>query len=667
MDKVTAEEQANWKKTKKQLQKRETAITAEITGFLKESEEFQHYLSAYRGEIDPHEMFTNVRLQEQQFLVGSFRFRQLEKIQKQLLQPYFTRVDFVFEGEKTAENIYIGSFSFATENGELLIYDWRAPIASIFYDFDSGPAHYQAPSGMIHGVITRKRQIKFEQGMLDYAIETEATLFDEVLQKELKHQRGGKMSTIIRTIQKEQNQIIRNQATKSMIIQGVAGSGKTSIALHRIAFLLYQLRDQLTSDEILILSPNRVFADYISEVLPELGEEPVKEFSTDAFIAELTGIQPEPSRSEEQEQALLDSGVNEALTYLGSEACVEELDAFWENFQATGFRPQPIIIGQYTFDEDYLYTRFNGYRNQPILERLERLAEDIVESLRSKPFQPKKRPTVRGLRNQLRSMLAYRSASEAFAGFEANQGFSFSDKKSYSVLFVLAYFQLLFEKQELLQEIKYLVIDEMQDYTPLQFKILQRAFRCPVLLIGDYTQQINEGNELTLTKLTEMFPKAGVMHLTKSYRSTYEIMMFAKDIIDDEIIQPMLRHGAVPRKIIVSSLEEEVAEILKSIRELQPQRMMIALITRTHQQAEFWYNQLKARIQVALLDENTTQATEPTIVICSVAISKGLEFDCVIGLDTQEENFQGASGKQQLFVIATRALHYLTFIERRDG
>ncbi|WP_086350835.1 HelD family protein [Candidatus Enterococcus clewellii] len=665
MDRVTAEEQANWKVTKKLLQERKAEIDAEISGFLKESEQFQHYLTDYRGEIDPHEMFTNLRLQEQQFIVGSFRFRQLEKIEKQLQQPYFTRVDFVFSGETTAEIIYIGSFSFAAGNGELLIYDWRAPIAGIFYDFDIGSARYQAPNGMVFGEITRKRQVKFVEGAVDYAIETEATLFDEVLQKELMNQRGGKMSTIIRTIQKEQNQIIRNHARKSMIIQGVAGSGKTSIALHRIAFLLYQLREQLTSNEILILSPNKVFAEYISEVLPELGEEPVNEFSIDTFIAEMTGVQPEISRLEETEQALLTGEAEEELVYLSTARCVQELDAFLEAFQRTGFRPKPVVIGEYTFEEEYLLKRFNAYRKQPILERLERMAGDMLEAVATKPFQPKKKPTIRGLSNQLKSRLRYRTAEEAFAGFRDNLPFSVG-RKGYSVLFVLAYIQLFFERNELLQDMKYIVIDEMQDYTPLQFNVLQRALHCPVLLIGDYTQQIVDRNEMTLDKLTELFPKANVMNLSKSYRSTYEIMMFAKALINDDVIQPMVRHGEMPRRIIVKNVEEEKGELLNVIDKSLKLHATIALITKTHRQAENWYNELKHSIKLVLLNEQATTLTNQGVVICSVAISKGLEFDHVIGLDTQEENFQGAAGKQQLFVIATRALHLLTFIERSD-
>lgn len=665
MDKVMAEEQESWRKIERLLLDRKAAIDTEINGVIKESEQFQHYLSAYHGEIDPHEMFTNVRLQEQQFLIGSFRFKQLEKITKQLQQPYFTRVDFLFGGEQTAEVIYIGNFSFAAEDGELVIYDWRAPIASVFYDFDSGKAHYQAPNGMIHGEIIRKRQIKFEQGTITYAIETEATIFDEVLQKELAHQKSGKMSTIIRTIQKEQSKIIRNKDTKDMIIQGVAGSGKTSIALHRIAFLLYQLRDQLVSSEILILSPNKVFAEYISEVLPELGEDPVKEFSIDDFVATMTGIQPTISRLEETECLMEEGKAAEQLTYLGSSDCVNDLTVFLDRLNKTGFQPKPISIGDYEFNEQYLLRRFKGYQSRPIFERVDRIAEDIVEELATKPFKPKKMPTVRGISKRLRKMLRYRSPIEAWDAFMSEHLSAYVRSNSYSTLFVLAYIQLFFEERPLLTTINYLVIDEMQDYTPIQIRVLRRAFHCPVLVIGDYTQQISGKNEMTLSGLAEVFPKANVMNLTTSYRSTYEIMMFAKKIIADEVIQPMTRHGEEPETIVVDSLEEEHGELLKTIEEWRQKGLQIALITKTQKQAKEWYERLKDDTAITLLHEAALALDVHGVVLCSVAISKGLEFEAVIGIETQEENFRGASGNQQLFVIATRAMHFLRFIERK--
>ena len=179
---------------------------------------------------------------------------------------------------------YIGIGNFAEEAGHTpLIYDWRAPVSGLFYDYDKGPASYQAPLGTICGEIASKWQYKIRNGRMIYQFESDVKIDDEILMAELGSGGSTALKNIVRTIQKEQNAIIRNTRDKIMVIQGAAGSGKTSIALHRIAYLLYHDRKNLKSSNILILSPNSIFSDYISHILPELGEENIKEMSFDLF------------------------------------------------------------------------------------------------------------------------------------------------------------------------------------------------------------------------------------------------------------------------------------------------------------------------------------------------------------------------------------------------
>ncbi|MGC6768686.1 HelD family protein [Enterococcus sp. LJL128] len=666
MTRVKQEEEQNWGRIRALLLARETELTKELMNFASESKQFQEYLVSYKGEIDPHEMFTNSRLQEQQQLAESISFQQLEKIRRQKQNPYFTRVDFLFAGERMAEEIYIGRSSFSTKEHELIIYDWRAPIAGIFYDFDIGPASYLAPNGKVHGEITKKRQVKFLDGKIDYVLESGKTVFDDVLQKELSNQSGGQMSAIISTIQTEQNAVIRNTHVKNLIIQGVAGSGKTSIALHRIAFLLYHYREELSSEEILIISPNKVFGSFIAQVLPELGEEPIREWTIDAFAVQFSLTRPAYSRIEEVELSLDADITDKKNSYLGSVQAGDDLQQFLEELDQTAFVPQPLIIGEYVFDEHFLNTRFQAYKRQSVTERLRQIAAEIIEELKLKPFRPSKMPTVTQIKTKLLTMYRFRSFQQIYRAFLERAKLLESRSYSYSELFPLIYSRMYFEGIELAAEIRYLIIDEMQDYTPIQYMVFNKLFKCPKLLVGDYTQQLNEHNEMSIAQLTQIFPDTPVVHLTKSYRSTYEIMRFAKQIIDDQIIEPVLRHGEQPKIIHVATIEEELNQICLLIEQLG-EKSGIALITKTNKQAEFWYTKLVEKgLTLSWLKGSEEKLTDKQLIICSVGTSKGLEFDAVIAVEASAANYPGAIGKQQLFVIATRAMHRLYFIQRGE-
>ncbi|MFC7671134.1 hypothetical protein ACFQT0_29855 [Hymenobacter humi] len=203
------------------------------------------------------------------------------RLLKLVQSPYFGRIDFVSRKQEPL-TVYIGVGSFMDERQRRgLIYDWRAPIASMFYDFELGEASYNTPSGTIAGTIALKRQYKIRDGRLEFMLENDVNIHDDVLQRELARSSDDKMKNIVATIQRDQNAVIRNETAAVMVIQGVAGSGKTSIALHRIAFLLYRYRETIAARDILIISPNKVFADYISNVLPELGEEHIPELGMD--------------------------------------------------------------------------------------------------------------------------------------------------------------------------------------------------------------------------------------------------------------------------------------------------------------------------------------------------------------------------------------------------
>lgn len=662
---VLMEEQQEWQVIRKQIEEKETILKDELLHFSKETKQFHQYLVDYKGEIDPHEMFINSRLLEQQQVAETVSGKQLIRLEKQKNNPYFTRVDFVYDGEHTAEKIYIGSFSFSTKEERLLIYDWRAPIASIFYDYDLGKAHFQTPAGTASGDIQRKRQIKFKDGTIDYVVESDTTVFDEVLQNELRQQKGGQMSTIISTIQKEQNQVIRDNRSKDMIIQGVAGSGKTSIALHRIAFLLYHFRNRITSDQVMILSPNRTFSRFIAQVLPELGEDPVTEWTIDQFGQTLSDIADVPSRFQEIELFYLEKQpqLNERVRYLSSKKCVADLKGYLRKIEA--FSPQSILIGDYEYNAEFILRRYKAYEKKSIFQRFQLIAEDIFENLRTRPFQPKRKPMKKQLVNRLKKMFNKTNSQQLYRDFLTEQGFEMKKAVSYSDLFPIIYIRLFLEGMDEFSKIHYLIIDEMQDYTPIQFEVFKKMFTCSVLLIGDFTQSLTTINELHLPDVQNYYPNAQSIFLTKSYRSTYEIITCAKKIIDDHMIEPVLRHGMKPKKWVVSSQEEEISSILELVEQLRKQDLAtIALITKTLVRAYEWRGLLENQgLACEVLTDESTSLQE-NLSICPLVQSKGLEFDAVIVVDTDEATYPGLLGKQQLFVAATRAMHALYFFQR---
>lgn len=659
------EEQQEWQVIRKQIEEKETILKDELLHFSKETKQFHQYLVDYKGEIDPHEMFINSRLLEQQQVAETVSGKQLIRLEKQKKNPYFTRVDFVYDGEQTAEKIYIGSFSFSTKEERLLIYDWRAPIASIFYDYDLGKAHFQTPAGTASGDIQRKRQIKFKDGTIDYVVESDTTVFDEVLQNELRQQKGGQMSTIISTIQKEQNQVIRDSRSKDMIIQGVAGSGKTSIALHRIAFLLYHFRNRITSDQVMILSPNRTFSRFIAQVLPELGEDPVTEWTIDQFGQTLSDIADVPSRFQEIELLYLekDPQLNERVRYLSTKKCVADLKGYLRKIEA--FSPQSILIGDYEYNAEFILRRYKAYEKKSIFQRFQLIAEDIFENLRTRPFQPKRKPTKKQLVNRLKKMFNKTNSHQLYRDFLTEQGFEMKKAVSYSDLFPIIYIRLFLEGMDEFSKIHYLIIDEMQDYTPIQFEVFKKMFTCPVLLIGDFTQSLTTINEMHLPDVQNYYPNAQSIFLTKSYRSTYEIITCAKKIIDDHMIEPVLRHGMKPKKWVVSSQEEEISSILELVEQLRKQDLAtIALITKTLVRAYEWRGLLENQgLACEVLTDESTSLQE-RLSICPLVQSKGLEFDAVIVVDADEATYPGLLGRQQLFVAATRAMHALYFLQR---
>src|SRR5689334_3713070 len=282
------EERSYLEEIKERLSMALHRVASRVREYSEELRQNKQYIYEHQHGLDEADMVAADQSINRMVNTGEGAVERRRKLMKLVGSPYFGRIDFQKVNESKETPVYVGLATFTDESlRENLIYDWRAPVSSLFYDYELGDADYETPGGKVSGKISLKRQYKIRDGVMEFMIENSVNIHDEVLQRELSKSADDKMKNIVATIQRDQNAVIRNETAPVMIIQGVAGSGKTSIALHRIAFLLYRFRDTIKSKDVLILSPNKVFADYISNVLPELGEEEIPEMGIDELAAEL--------------------------------------------------------------------------------------------------------------------------------------------------------------------------------------------------------------------------------------------------------------------------------------------------------------------------------------------------------------------------------------------
>ena len=517
--------------------------------------EYKDYIWSNK-DIDPHEIRSMRESILNHFALGESVINKHKRLTKILAIPYFGRIDFLEKKENSkVMPIYIGIHTFYDpESRATLIHDWRAPVSSMFYAHELGEAGYRSPSGEIKGVISLKRQYRIRGGKMEFMIESALTVHDDILQKELSSNADDKMKNIVATIQREQNRIIRNEDIRTLIIQGVAGSGKTSIALHRIAYLLYTFRDSISSKDILIISPNKVFSDYISNVLPELGEETVPETSMEQILSGVLEHKYKYQTYFGLVNELLEkpsSSLINRIAYKASFGFISELDKFILHIENTYFKAADVKLTKYItipapfIEEQYL--RFNRY---PIRRRFDAMADYMLDMLK---IQYAFTVTTAGrnlLKKEIRLMFAGNNDIQVYKDFFkwTNNPGMFKMRKGhtleYSDLAPLAYLHLALEgngNQPF--RVKHLLIDEMQDYSPIQYKVIQKLFPCRKTVLGDAGQSVNPYGSSTAETIQKSLTASEIMKLCKSYRSTFEITDFAQKIHPNAELEPVARHG----------------------------------------------------------------------------------------------------------------------------
>lgn len=632
----------------------------------KEYRNVKHYMAQYRGEIDPHEMFQTELMLKQIDRTGAFAVGVQERLFKLQESPYFARIDFCTKDSQEAAKYYIGRFTFSHEN-ELLIIDWRAPIASMFYDCEIGLAAYHAPVGTIEGELTRKRQFKIRNGKMEYALESSVTIQDDILQQELSHTSDEKMKSIIGTIQKEQNQIIRNEKAQTMLIQGVAGSGKTSIALHRIAFLLYRFKNRLSAKNITILSPNKVFGDYISNVLPELGEEPIYELS----FADIAKVQLEKIINFEPDNDSLeinDEKWSERVRFKSTLDFVKLIDNYLEHMLQIILEPTDYIFERFIAKADWIQSRFQAYGRYPVKRRLQMVADDIYERFETDNSMGDEIPKARTILKSLQMMLKIKNTLSLYKDFYKQMGicdmFVMPKKKTleWADVYPFLYFHAAFEGLQESSVIKHLVIDEMQDYTPIQYIVINQLFQCQKTILGDFGQFINPNHLNTLEDIRQIYNDAEFIELNKSYRSTYEIIHFAKKIQYVDMLEPIERHGDIPVLIHCNDKKNQISQIKGMIQNFEKSRYIsLGIIVKSNSDAQIFYDLLSKEYNIHLITPESTNFANG-ISVMSVQMSKGLEFDEVIIPDVDKETYLTKYDRSLLYIACTRAMHKLTLL-----
>lgn len=632
-------------------------------------QEFKKYIWDTRSELDPTEMKTIISNNEQEIDNLEMKAKYYKKLYKIQNNPYFAKI--VFKNDENINpNIYIG-LTYLTKDNENVIYDWRAPISSIFYDYESGDCEYEAPGGTVKGYLENKRQFTIEDSKIKRVFDSKLNVQDDLLQEVLSQRNNDYMKNIVNTIQQEQNAIIRNIKDKHLIVQGIAGSGKTSVALHRIAFLLYKIKN-LTSDKVLIFAPNQVFSEYISNVLPELGEENTKEttFSDflETYITEYKHIESFTSFVEryykyEEENPKL-------IKFKQSDEIIKVMEEYITNYTKKAKFTEEILNRElYISKEKLNYYLTDRYSTIPLLERIDEISDKIAEQT-FRGNKSKARQVRKWLKERINISL---DMKEIYKNFFTSKEF----EKAYPYQISEAYLRKLDEKtisfedaclfvymKSLLHflgndyQIEQTIIDEAQDYNKLQYILLKKILKkSKFTILGDINQTINPYYEYnSLEDLKEVFEGSTYLELTKTYRSSPEIIEHTNKILNLNLVSAIRRDTKIP--VIFRNKDNYKEQMIYDIETLQKKCKSIAIITKTDTEAIDIYKKLKPTLEELTLITSGSKNFNRKLIVIPSYMAKGLEFDASI-IYTDKNNKYKPEEKYLYYVACTRSQHYL--------
>lgn len=672
MDKIENIEYEYLSQTLEALKSIVGELSEKTENSISEITEFNKYLWENIDAMDIEERILGITSNEQYADITNSSLRKIRSLKKSLNSPYFGRITFVPNEEKITQNndIYIGINTIMDDKG-FYVFDWRTPIATLFYNGKFGPVSYKAPKGIVEGKLTGKRQYKIVNGKLKRVVDTELHLDDDALQEALRRATSDKMRDIVTTIQKEQNEIIRNTKSNSLIVQGGAGSGKTSVALHRLAYLLYQDK-KANSNNMLIFSPNDVFSKYISGVLPELGEENVLQTTISDFASSyIKGYDHLETFTEFISRYYDGNNITdeqkELYKFKFSKEYKEALDEYIKRINQEFYFKDYVKAKGQSFDNGYMTKMLRNLGNMQISDKIDELAKSICEYLKV-PYKSNRDLIRKSLKKQLEPKLNFKNLYNGFLSSEEFVSrFGKTDKiKGTSTLEypdILGMLYLQFElygypKNDI---IRHLVIDEVQDYSPLQIEMLRKIFSgATFTILGDVNQTINP--YFKYNSLEELVPILGkdseYFELNKSYRSSPEITEYTNSLIGSEN-EAARTSGDIPvlvKEVPKESLYTELVSDILTMKENGLSR--IAIVTRSNNEARAIYEGLKDDVtELSIVSDEGETYTTDTLVV-PATISKGLEFDAVISYNNQDNPYK-EDDKYLYYVACTRAQHEL--------
>ena len=635
-------------------------------------QEYKDYIWSNK-DIDPHEIRSMRESILNHYALGESVIHKRNRLGRILDIPYFGRIDFREQKDGSGPMpVYIGIHTFYDAKNKMnLIYDWRAPISGMFYDHELGKANYSSPSGEVNGDISLKRQYRIRSGKMEYMIESSLTVHDDILQKELSSNSDDKMKNIVTTIQREQNRIIRNEDAHVLIIQGVAGSGKTSIALHRIAYLLYTLKGKISSKDILIISPNKVFADYISNVLPELGEESVPEVSMEQILSKVLDDKYKYQNFFGQVTELLEKPNHdfiERIRYKSSFEFISQLDKFILYMENNYFKAVDVKLTKHiTIPSEFIDEQFRRFNRYPMRQRFETMTDYILDMLTVKYYFTVTTAVRNLLKKEIKNMFAGNNDIQIYKDFFEWMGkpqlFKLRKKRTleYADLAPLAYLRMALDGNIVQSGVKHLLIDEMQDYSPIQYKVIQKLYPCRKTVLGDASQSVNPYGSSTADMIRKVFGTGEIMKLCKSYRSTIEITGFAQKIQANNELEPVVRNGEQPQILSFGNREDELSGIVNLISIFRTSNhKSLGIVCKTEAQAQELAAKLQVHAQEVYFLSSQSSAFVKGIIVTSSHMAKGLEFDEVIVPQVDAGNYNSTIDKSMLYVAVTRAMHRLT-------
>lgn len=616
-------------------------------------------------------------------------------LEKMIKSPYFARIDFKFDDEDEFEKIYIGRSSLRKNSyQEMYVYDWRSPIASVFYRFMTGEAFYDAPCGRVTGELNLKRQYEIKNGKLEYFFDSDVQIVDEFLRQLLSQNTTAKMKAIVETIQHEQDVVIRDMENDLLMVQGVAGSGKTSIALHRAAYLMYQgLQTKLSANNIMIISPNSIFEQYISNVLPELGEDNVISSVFEDILSALLIGRKIQSRNDFLENLIVNSKYKEisrnSIEFKTSSFFREILDQFlidiprqWIEFEDVYYEGKCVVSGQILKD------KILGRPETPLGIKLEQLEDYILEQIfgtgKGRGHKEEKNLIKQEIQKFIKidivelykilfsneayfySLLQNSNLSQGIKSiWEYTRENLEADRLYYDDAIAIAYLYLKIYGTNKYKNIKQVVIDEAQDYYPLQYEIFNLLFsNAKFTILGDMKQTLAKKEDISFYEQIQKIlnkKKSSLIMLDKSFRCTNEILNFSLKFIEKSSqIKSFNRNGDSPKVYIADNSEIFIDEIVKEIKLCQEKGFQsICLICKTEKNSTYLFNKIKHKLDIQLI-KNGSVSDLQGVFILPVYMSKGLEFDTVLICDADSQNYHDEDDKNLLYVACTRALHKLS-------